>query len=171
MAHLQHFADGEGTAAVVHSHDVATEKVSLLWLINELIHDYAKKQGIAHQALVSFTQTSEKASEHVQGSLSVQGLQHILAALGYSHGLADGGEPWATTVSMVMLPCRGNADRAGPWTRLPRNRALPPAAARRWPGRRSWRRRQRRNPCPLSDSEPERRRGLQAIRTGESRMG
>ena len=40
-------------------------------------------------------------------------------------GLPMGRQPWATTVSMVMLPCRATPAAPERCTRLPRKRALP----------------------------------------------
>ena len=93
LALLQHLADGQRPAAVVHAHHVADEKVPLSWFVNELVHHNAQEEGVAHQSLVPLRKGGEQGPEDVQRCFAVQRFQHVAPALGDAHGLADWAAP------------------------------------------------------------------------------
>ena len=86
---LEHLADGQHPAALVHPHHVADQEVPLLRLVDQRVHHHTKEQRVLHQVPVFLVRLLEQPPQHVDRLLAVQFHQEVPVAAGDAHRLPD----------------------------------------------------------------------------------
>ena len=126
LAFLQHLADGQHAAPLVHAHHVADQEVALLRFVDEGIHDHAQEQGVLHQVAVPLPRLLEDAAQHVDRLLAVQLHQEVAVAAGDAHRLADGTATLRHHRLHDDVAGKGDAHRARVVVILPQEEAVLP---------------------------------------------